>query len=469
MTSLDHTPDLFALSTIHGPVLRPTDEGYEAEARGFNLAVRHTPDVIVAATGEDDVVTAMRWAAATGTPVAVQSTGHGANAAVPEGLLITTSRMTEVTVDPRARTATIAAGAKWRHVLEAALPHGLSALTGTSTDVGAVGYTVGGGLPVLGRAYGYAADLVRSFRVVTADGTLHTASATEDPDLFWALRGGKGNVGVVTGMTTDLIPVPRLLGGGIHCAGEHAGHLLATWTAWTQTVPDEMCSAFHVLRLPPVPEIPEPLRGGFWSRVAVAWPGDPARGEEILAPLRASVPVEVDTVAEMPSTAVDFIHMEPQDPLPARESCALLRDLPPAAQDAFLRACGPAAPPDYPLPQVGLRHMGAALARPPAHEDALSAARAATHFLEAVGVVPTPEAATATEAALATLHGAMTPYATGHTMVNIHGRPGDAEDRARAWTPETYARLRRAKSAHDPANLLRFGHAVPPAPGQPTA
>ncbi|MFE6287986.1 FAD-binding oxidoreductase [Streptomyces sp. NPDC057877] len=462
MTALDHTPDLFALSTIRGPVLRPTDEGYDAEVRGFNLAVRHSPDVVVGATGEDDIVTALRWAAATGTPVAVQSTGHGANSPVDSGLLISTARMADVRVDAGTRTATIAAGAKWRDVLEAADPYGLSALTGTSTDVGAVGYTVGGGLPVLGRAYGYAADLTRSFRVVTPDGVLHTASATEAPELFWALRGGKGNVGVVTALTTDLIPVPRLLGGGIHCTGEHADTLLSAWTAWTETVPDPMCSAFHMLRLPPIPEIPEPLSGGFWARVAVAWPGDPAEGQELLAPLRSSAPVEVDTVAEMACTAIDFIHMEPRDPLPARESCALLRALPREAQTAFLHECGPSAPPDYPLLMVGIRHMGAALSRPPATPDAICA-RDARFLLEAVSVIPTPEATAAAEQATASLHRAVAPYGTGRTMVNIHGRPGDAKDRARAWTPETYARLREAKTTYDPSNLLRFGHAVPPA------
>ncbi|CAM5298301.1 hypothetical protein SALBM311S_05037 [Streptomyces alboniger] len=166
MTTIHHTPDLFALSDIHGPILRPGDDAYAEEVTGFNLAALHTPDVVVGATGTDDIVTAMRWASATHTPVAVQATGHGANFPIDSGLLITTTRMTDVDIDPTARTATAAAGAKWRHVLDAAAPHGLAALTGTSSDAGVVGYTLGGGLPVLGRAYGYAADLVRSFQVV---------------------------------------------------------------------------------------------------------------------------------------------------------------------------------------------------------------------------------------------------------------------------------------------------------------
>ncbi|MFI9819739.1 FAD-binding oxidoreductase [Streptomyces sp. NPDC052013] len=461
MTTAPHLPDLFALSEIHGPVLRPGDDGYAEEVTGFNLAALRTPDVVVGATGADDVVTALRWASATQTPVAVQATGHGANFPIDHGLLISTARMTDVEIDPEQRTATVAAGAKWRHVLDAAAEHGLAPLCGTSTDAGAVGYTVGGGLPVLGRTYGYAADLVRSFEVVTPGGTARVADAEHEPELFWALRGGKGSVGVVTSLVTGLVPLRTVLGGGIHTRGEHAEALLTAWAAWTRTVPEEMCSAFAMMRLPPIPQIPEPLRGGFWARVAVAWTGDPAEGEQLLAPLRAAAPVEVDTVEEMPLTAVDGIHMDPQDPLPARESCSLLRDLTPDAVRAFLGQVGPAVP-DCPLLFAQLRHMGGALSRPAATEDAICA-RDADYLLEAVAVLGAPPDAEAVERATAALHTAMSPYGTGRTMVNIHGTPGDAADRARAWTPETYTRLRRAKATYDPTDLLRFGHTVPPA------
>lgn len=459
-----NTPDLFALSEIHGPVLRPGDDGYADEVTGFNLAALHTPDVVVGATGADDIVTALRWASATATPVAVQSTGHGANFPIDHGLLISTARMTDVRVDPDRRLATIPAGAKWRHVLEATAPHGLAALCGTSTDAGAVGYTLGGGLPVLGRAYGYAADLVRYFQVATPDGTLRESDPDHEPELFWALRGGKGNVGVVTSMVCELLPIPTLLGGGIYCPGEHTEALLRTWADWTHTLPDDMCSTFSLLRLPPIPEIPEPLRGGFWARVAIAWPGDPAEGEDLLAPVRTAAPVTVDTVEVMPYAALDRIHMEPQDPLPARESCALLRDLTPEAVDTFLSQAGPDAP-DCPLLVVEIRHLGGALSRPARQPDAICS-RDANYLLEAVGVLAAPPAAEAIEQATRSLYAAMSPYGTGHTMVNIHGTPGNEPDRARAWTPDVYDRLRKDKSTYDPNNLLRFGHTI--APGTPS-
>ncbi|MFD3505299.1 FAD-binding oxidoreductase [Streptomyces sp. NPDC058678] len=455
------TPDLFALSDVKGPVLRPGEDGYAEEVTGFNLAALHTPDVVIGATGADDIVAAMRWATATRTPVAVQATGHGANFPMASGLLITTTRMTDVQIDPATRTATAAAGAKWRHVIDASAPHGLAPLTGTSTDAGVVGYTLGGGLPVLGRAYGYAADLVHSFQVVTPDGALREVNQNTEPELFWALRGGKGNVGIVTQLTFDLLPLARILGGGIYCPGEHTEPLLRAWADWTRTVPNEMCSAFSLLRLPPIPQIPEPLRGGFWARVAIAWTGDTAEGERLLAPIREAAPVAVDMVEEMDHAAVDRIYMEPQDPLPARESCALLRDLTPDAIRTFLDQVGPDNP-DCPLLLVEIRHMGGALSDPAAVEDAICA-RDAEYFLETVAVLAAPPAAEAVEQATTALQRAMAPYGTGRTMVNIHGTPGDEADRARAWTPEVYAHLQQAKSTYDPDNLLRYGHTVTPA------
>jgi hypothetical protein len=461
MTATHGTPDLFALSDVKGPVLRPGDDGYADEVTGFNLAALHTPDVVVGATSADDIVAAMRWASATTTPVAVQATGHGANFPIDSGLLITTTRMTDVEIDPTTRTATAAAGAKWRHVLDAAAPHGLAALNGSSTDAGVVGYTLGGGLPVLGRTYGYASDMVRSFQVVTPDGILREVDRTTEPELFWALRGGKGNVGVVSRLTFGLLDLPRILGGGIYTPGKYTEPLLRVWADWTHTLPNEMCSAFSLLRLPPIPQIPEPLRGGFWARVAIAWTGDTEEGEHLLAPIREAAPVSVDTVEETDYAAVDRIYMEPQDPLPGRESCALLRDLTPDAIRTFMDQVGPDVP-DCPLLLVELRHMGGALSRPAPVEDAICA-RDAEYLLETVGVLAAPPAAEAIERATTALQTAMTPYGTGHTMVNIHGTPGDEEDRARAWTPEVYAHLQHAKSAYDPANLLRYGHTVTPA------
>ncbi len=181
MVTLHGTPDLFALSEIRGPVLRPGDDGYAQGGHGLQPGRPPHSRRGGRGDGRRRVVTALRWASATGTPVAVQATGHGANYPLDHGLLISTARMTDVRVDPERGTATVAAGARWRDVTEAAAPYGLAGLSGTSSGVGAVGYTVGGGLPVLGRAYGYGADLVRSFHVVTPTGRSTRRTGTASP------------------------------------------------------------------------------------------------------------------------------------------------------------------------------------------------------------------------------------------------------------------------------------------------
>ena len=441
------------------PVFHPGDPGFAEEIAGFNLATVHTPDVAVGATSADDVVATVRWAAARDLPVAVQATGHGASAPVEGGVLLSTRRMDDVAIDPHARTATIGAGATWRDVLTAAAPFGLAGLTGSSTGAGVVGYTLGGGLPVLGRAFGWAADRVRSIDVVTADGELRTVGPDREPELFWALRGGKGNCGIVTAMTFELLPVGRIHGGPIVFPGAAAPDLLPAYAAWTRTLPEEMASALILLRLPPFPEVPEPLRGRFVVQLSVAWTGDAGAAGQLLAPMRAVAPAVLDGFGEFPYAEIDRVHQDPDHPVPAVEGSLLLETLSEDAVRTLLELAGPDS--DCPLLLVGLRHMGGALARPAAVEDAVCA-RDAGYLLQTVGIPAGPHAAQM-PAAVGSLLAAMTPHSTGRTLLNIHGRPGDAADRARAWTPEVHERLRRAKRRYDPANLFRSGHAVLPA------
>ncbi|NKX49516.1 FAD-dependent oxidoreductase, partial [Arthrobacter deserti] len=184
-------PDIQELkNAVRGPVLLPGDAGFEQEVAGYNLAVVHRPDVAVGVTDAADVSAAMKWAAARRMPVGVQATGHGANQVMEHGLLMTTGRMQELDVDPARRTARVGAGVRWRQVIDAAVPHGLIGLNGSTTDAGVVGYTLGGGLPVLGRVFGFAADHVPSIDIATPDGQLRTVDARNEPELFGLLRGG---------------------------------------------------------------------------------------------------------------------------------------------------------------------------------------------------------------------------------------------------------------------------------------
>lgn len=442
---------------LSGVVLRPGDPGFADEIAGFNLATIHRPDLVVGASTSADVVAAVRWAAQRDLPIAVQATGHGANVAVDCGVLITTRRMAAVTVDPAARTAIAGAGATWRDVLAAAAPHGLGGLGGSASSVGVVGYTVGGGLPVLGRAFGYASDHVRRFEVVTADGRLRSVDARSEPDLFFALRGGKGNVGIVTSLEFELVPVARIYGGSVFYPGAAATDLLPAYADWTAGLPDRTGTALQLLRLPPFPEIPEPLRGQFVVQLCVAHVGDPDEGARLLAPMRAAAPPVVDTVGEMDYADVDRVYQDPDHPVPAREGCVLLRELSADVIRTVLQLAGPGV--DSPLLLLSLRHLGGALARPASEPDAVCM-RDAGFLVQTVGVLAGPHAA-AVPAATAAVQAALAPYSTGCSAVNLHGTPGDPADRARAWTPEVYERLRAVKGRYDPAGLLRFGHAVP--------
>lgn len=448
--------DISALArTVRGPVYRPGDEGYDEEVAAFNAARRHTPDVVVAARSAEDVANAVRWAADHDLPVGVQATGHGAVVPITSGVLVSTRALDELTIDPERRTARVGAGVKWRRVLDAAAEHGLAGLCGSTSDVGVVGYTVGGGLPVLGRSYGFSSDHVRSFDVVTGDGRLRHVATRDGSELGWALRGGKGNVGIVTSMEIDLFPISDLYGGAVFWPGELAPTLLTVFAEWSATLPDDFAASIGLLRLPPLPEVPEPLRGRFAVHLRVAYLGEDAEGERLLAPMRAVAPPMIDMVGRMPYAQLDRIHLDPDQPAPFEEGGTLLGELTPETIGTILDHAGPDT--DCPLLLVELRLMGGALAR--AGADAVGG-RDAAYAMFAVGVLM-PPFADAVLPAVRQLVAALRPWSTGGTMVNFHGTPGDDADRARPWSAPTFERLQRAKATYDPANLLRFGHAVP--------
>jgi FAD/FMN-containing dehydrogenase len=448
--------DISALAQdVTGAVYLPGDEGYAAEVSGFNLARQHTPDVVVAARSADDVAAAVRWAGERDLPVGVQATGHGSVVAITSGVLVSTRMLDSVVVDPERRTAQVGAGVKWRALLDAAAEHGLAGLCGSTSDVGVVGYTLGGGLPLLGRRFGFSSDYVCSFDVVTGDGQTHRVERGDGSELDWALRGGKGNVGIVTGMEIELLDIPDLYGGAIFWPGELAPTLLTVFAEWSATLPEDFSASIGLLRLPPVAEAPEPLRGKLAVHLRVGYLGDDAEGERLLAPMREVAPPMMDLVGRMPYAALDKIHMDPEHPVPFEEGGLLLSELGPDTIEAVLAQAGPDA--TCPLLLVELRLLGGALAGD--RTDAVGGGDAA-YSMFAVGALM-PPIAEAVPPAIRGVVGALAPWSTGGTMVNFHGVPGDAADRARAWPPATFERLQRAKASYDPANLLRFGHAVP--------
>jgi hypothetical protein len=283
---------------------------------------------------------------AQGIRIAPQGTGHGAEPLEPldGAMLLRTSRMRSVWIDPAARTARAEAGALWQDVTVPAGEHGLAALAGSSPDVGVTGYTLGGGMGWLARRYGLAANSVTAADIVTPDGRLVRATAEHEPDLFWAVRGG-GSVGVVTALEMRLYPVRELY----------------AWREWTGLVPDEVTSIGRILRFPPLPDIPEPVRGRAFALVEAAYRGDEGSGAELIGPLRQLGP-ELDTFATIPAPALQQLHMDPDQPVPAQGDGAFLADFPAAAIDALTAVAGPDA--DTALASIEVRHLGGALARP---------------------------------------------------------------------------------------------------------
>ena len=316
-------------------VLVPGDPGFDAECSGFNLAVVQHPAVVVAATSVADVVAAVQYAAREGPSVRVQATGHGAGAPADGGLLVTTSRMTAVTVDPERRTATVSAGTRWRDVIEAAAPYGLAPLNGSSAGVGVVGYTLGGGMGPMGRTFGFAADHVRRLQIVVADGTVLEVDADHEPELFWALRGGKCDIGIVTELEFALMPVAQYYGGGIFYPGEAAATVLHKFRSWALTLPEQATTSMALLRLPDLPEVPAPLRGRLSVHLRFVYIGEDEQGAALIAPMREVAQPLVDMVATTPYSAIASVHQDPVDPLPVWDGSALLREFPAAAVDAL--------------------------------------------------------------------------------------------------------------------------------------
>lgn len=437
---------------LRGRVLLPGDDDFGHELDGFNQITEHAPDLMAVVTGAEDVREAVAFAAARGLPVAVQATGHGPSTAADGGLLISTRRMRGVRVDRATRTARVAAGAQWFEVIEAAAEHGLAPLNGSSPLTGVIGYTLGGGLGLMARRYGYAADRVTAVEIVTPDGQSHRATADQDTDLFWAVRGGKGNFGVVTALEFGLVPVTRLYGGGLYFAGEAAGEVLHAWREWTATVPEELTSSLALLRLPDVEAVPPFLRGRLTVHVRIAHLGSAEDGNKLVEPLRAAGPLVVDTLAEMPYTRCGEIHHDPTEPIPYSERSMMLRELDGAATDALVALAGPRA--DCIDLAVELRQLGGAVGRPPEVPNAVDHRDAA--FALSTLSLPDNRPPLVVDG--------MAAWGTGRRYLNFLASPDTADLAESGYEPATFARLGAIKAKVDPNNLFRFNHNIAPRP-----
>jgi FAD/FMN-containing dehydrogenase len=439
---------------VKGPVLGPGDDDFATEVAAQNLAVLHVPDVAVGVTSEDDVVATVRCAADAGVAVRVLATGHGSFSPVTDGVLITTSRLSGVTVDAESRVAHIAAGSRWEDVIAAAAEHGLAPVAGASDHVGSIGYTLGGGLGPLARTFGFSSDWARGFRLVTADGELVSANAGEHADLFWALRGGKGGFGVVTSMDFELVPLTELYGGSVFFDAEHIASVLPAWVDWTRSAPETATSSVAILRLPPLEFIPEPLRGKTVISVRFAFVGESAEGERLFQPIRDLGPKIIDAVGELPAAQIPMIHNDPKDPAPVFERGLSLDEIDSDFVTALLAGVGPEQ--QIPFIVVEMRHLGGATHRDVPEGSAVGG-RAARYTLGFIGVPDPGLFDEVLPRAFAGIFAPLKPWVSAQHNVNLAGGfaiPGSYEA---AWPAETLARLTELRAAYDPNGVFPYG------------
>ena len=460
VAQIDRTA-LDALRTaLPGRVLIPEDVGYDAARAGYSIAELPTPDVVVVAADATDVIAAVRFARDQQLPIGVKATGHNFGFAWPGGLMINTERMQGVQIGPLTRTARIAAGVRWRDVITAAAAHGLAPLSGSSGVVGVVGYTLSGGFGWLLRKYGAAVDSVLSAEIVTADGQLRRVNPQRDPDLFWALCGGGGNFGVVTALEFQLYPVATVYGGALFFPIERAAEVLSAWSAWVATVPETLTSTVVLQRIPPLPSVPEALRGKAVVTVRAVYCGQDEAGAAFMEPLRKLGGVMIDTFVQMPYHAVDSIANDPIIPMSVRRTTALLPDVGPGTIATLLDLAGAQA--EQPLMLVEIRHLGGAMTRIGSDSAAFSQ-RDAPFLLQTIEMVPTPAHMPLAERKTQQAAIALQPHTTGGVMAGWLGSGDYGVERTSAgYTSAHYARLRQLKQRYDPANIFRLNHNIPP-------
>ncbi|MDT6985785.1 FAD-binding oxidoreductase [Streptomyces lusitanus] len=440
-----------------GPVFVPGQEGYDEELKGFQAGFTHRPAVVVGAETAGDVQEAVRFAAGHGLPLAVRGTGHGITVVNEGGVVISTRRMHDVTIDPGSRSATIQAGARWAQVVEAAEPHGLVPPSGSAGHVGVTGYTLAGGLGLLAREFGYAADHVQAVDIVTADGELRHVTADSDPDLFWAVRGGRDNFGVVTSLEIALQPVGRIYGGGLFFGSEHAEEVFGFFREWTSTLPETMTSSVGMIGYPPIPVFPEALRGRHVVHVRFATT-DLAAGPELVRPWREVAPVLLDHLGELPYSAAGSIYREPDFSHHYDGNSVLLRELAPEVLDAVRELAGA----DAPVPCiVDLRHLGGALAREPQVPNAVSF-RDAQYILRVLSS-PDEDGLSDVRAAHERIDKAVAPWTMGRALNFVYGTRAADDFRSELYEDAVLARLSAVKAVHDPNNLFRNNQNVEPA------
>ena len=440
---------------VRGAVLEPGESGWDAATLAFNTAFTQEPAAVAVPEDERDVAEIVRFAAVNGLQVAPQRTGHNAEplGAMEDGILLRTDRLRGVEIDAERRVARVRAGSKWEEVVPRASDLGLAALHGSTTDVSVAGYSLGGGVGWYARKHGLSTNSVLAIELVTADGTLRRVDHENEPDLFWALRGGGGNFGVVTALEVQLYAISEIYAGVLFFPFERSSEVLHAWLDWTRTVPEEITSVGRILQFPPLEELPEHLRGGRFAVVEAVHIGSEQDGAELMAPLRALGPA-MDTFAMVPPAGITELHIDPPEPVPYTGEGMMLDELDAVAIERFVRAAGPGS--DSPLVSAEIRHLGGAIGRAGEGHGAL-AAMDSEYLTFALGMVFDDETYQANRRQIEMVRHALTPYDSGRQYLNF---TVEETDPATFYRAAAYVRLRAVKAAVDPGNVFRANHPI---------
>ncbi|GAA3819322.1 FAD-binding oxidoreductase [Nocardioides panacisoli] len=449
--------------TFSGTTLSPDQPGYDEARRLFNGMIDRRPSRILRCGSTADVAAAVADCRALGEPFSVLGAGHGVtgSALIDGAVCIDLRGLDRVEVDPAAAAARVGGGATWGLVDAATQELGLAVTGGRVPSTGVGGLALGSGSGWLERKLGFTCDNLLSAEVVTASGDIVTASESENADLFWAIRGGGGNFGIVTEFVLKLHPIgPVVLGGMLLYPGFMAADVTRNWRDFILTAPDEAGGGVALITAPPEDFVPEPARGQPCVGVIVVYAGDPEKGREVMAPVIEFGPPAVDLVQPMPYVAVQRL-LEPPNPPGMRNywSGDFLAELPDEAVDAWV---GSAFPPASPMTQMILVAGGGAVARVEEGATAFGNRDAPFNLHHLSMWPPDPSLDQANIEKTRSVAAAMKPWTTGSVYLNFIGDEG-LHRVASAFAPDTYARLRAIKKQWDPDNVFRFNQNIPPA------
>jgi FAD/FMN-containing dehydrogenase len=450
-------------TNVAGSVIAPGDPNYETARWVWNHAIDRHPALIVRPASTEDVVRAVGFARSEGRPIAVRGGAHSVAgfSTCDDGIVIDIGQLNDVQVDPESRRAYAGGGTRWRELDAATQKYGLATTGGLVSTTGIGGFTLGGGLGHLVRKYGLACDNLLSVELVTADGSVIQASGSQNPELFWALRGGGGNFGLVTKFEFALHPVgPIVLGGPVFYPGQEAVQVMHGWRGQLQGMPDELCTFLSLATAPPAPFIPQDWHNRKVAVVVACWAGDPADGEDVVQPLRTLGTPITDLLSPIPYVDLQQLFDAVWEAGAGNYyTSAFLERLPDEAIQTLADYHQTSA--DLPvLAELHLHHLGGAVARVRPGRTAF-ADRNSTILLNCAARTADPGELPQYAGWARAARSKMASYGKGTMYVNFASESGDNNRRA-SYPPEIYSRLQAVKNQYDPLNVFRFNLNIPP-------